>query len=602
MKSISFDKINITDGFWKARQDVNRTTTINAVWNRFSDTGRIKAFEFKWKEGDECKPHIFWDSDVAKWIESAAYIIHKNPDEELEGKIEWLIDRIEENQHPDGYFNLYYTLCEPGKRFTDRTCHELYCLGHLIEAAVAYYNATGKDRFINILCKYLELVEKVFVKENSAAFITPGHEEIELALFKLYNCTGNERWLDLAMFFLDMRGTVPHDQSLYEGTHPKYSQSHLPVREQFEAEGHCVRACYLYSAMADAALVKRDEKLKVACEKIFDDIINKKMYITGGLGSTHKGEAFTVAYDLPNETAYAETCAAISLAFFAQRMFILTGDSKYADAIERVMYNGIISGLSLDGISFFYVNPLEINLINHTRHACVTNGDPLPITQRKEVFDCSCCPPNLTRFIASVGDYVFAENDDTIFVNQFVSGEYEENGQKVSIKTEYPSQGTVEIKSSFNKAVAVRIPSWCNRFTSTVSYTQKDGYIYFDKGNSDIVIIFDITPVINISNPLVWENIGKCAITAGPVVYCAEGVDNGDLRGLFIKRNSTFTMEYSDEYKTNIIKADAVRYEDNGQLYTNGKYCKTDIELRLIPYFAFANRGESDMKVWINLE
>lgn len=602
MKSITFDKINITDGFWKARQDLNSSTTINAVWNRFSDTGRIKAFEFKWKEGDNCKPHIFWDSDIAKWIESAAYIIHKKPDKELESKIEWIIDRIEENQHPDGYFNLYFTLCEPGKRFTDRTCHELYCLGHLIEAAVAYYNATGKDRFINILCKYLELVETVFVKENSATFVTPGHEEIELALFKLYNCTGNERWLDLAMFFLDMRGTIPHDQSLYEGTHPKYSQSHLPVREQFEAEGHCVRACYLYSAMADAALVKKDEKLKVACEKIFDDIINKKMYITGGLGSTHKGEAFTVAYDLPNETAYAETCAAISLAFFAQRMFILTGDSKYADAIERVMYNGIISGISLDGISFFYVNPLEINLINHTRHACVTNGDPLPITQRKEVFDCSCCPPNLTRFIASVGNYVFAENDDSIFVNQFVSSEYEENGQKISIKTKYPSQGTVEIKSTFDKAVAVRIPSWCKRFTSTVSYTEKDGYIYFDKDSSDIVIIFDISPVINISNPLVWENSGKCAVTSGPVVYCAEGVDNGDLRSLFIKRNSSFTIEYSDDYKTNIIKMNAVRYIDNGQLYSTEKYQNEDVELKLIPYFAFANRGESDMKVWINLE
>ncbi len=602
MKNITFDKININDGFWKARQDLNRTTTINAVWNRFSDTGRIKAFEFKWKEGDDCKPHIFWDSDVAKWIESAAYIIHKNPDKELEEKIEWIIDRIEENQHSDGYFNLYYTLCEPGKRFTDRTCHELYCLGHLIEAAVAYYNATGKDRFINILVKYLELVEKIFVKENSASFITPGHEEIELALFKLYNCTSNERWLDLAMFFLDMRGTVPHDQSLYEGTHPKYSQSHLPVREQFEAEGHCVRACYLYSAMADAALVKKDEKLKIACEKIFDDIVNKKMYITGGLGSTHKGEAFTVAYDLPNETAYAETCAAISLALFAHRMFILTGESKYADVIERVMYNGIISGLSLDGISFFYVNPLEINLINHTRHACVTNGDPLPITQRKEVFDCSCCPPNLTRFIASAGDYIFTENDDTIFVNQFISSEYEENGNKISIKTQYPSQGTVEISSTFNKAVAVRIPSWCSRFTSTVGYTQRNGYIYFEKGVSDIVIIFDISPVINISNPLVWENTGKCAVTAGPVVYCAEGVDNGDMRGMFIKRNTVFTVEYSEEYKTNIIKAEAVKYEDNGALYSGAKYSKSDVEIKLIPYFAFANRGESDMKIWINME
>ena len=496
MKNITFDKINITDGFWKARQDLNKTVTVNAVWNRFSDTGRIKAFEFKWKEGDDCKPHIFWDSDVAKWIESAAYIIHKSPDKELEDKIEWLIDRIEENQHSDGYFNLYYTLCEPGKRFTDRTCHELYCLGHLIEAAVAYYNATGKDRFIKILCKYLGLVEKVFVKENSAAFITPGHEEIELALFKLYNCTGNERWLELAMFFLDMRGTVPHDQSLYEGTHPKYSQSHLPVREQFEAEGHCVRACYLYSAMADAALMKNDEKLRLACEKIFDDIVNKKMYITGGLGSTHKGEAFTVAYDLPNETAYAETCAAISLAFFAQRMFILTGESKYADVIERVMYNGILSGISLDGISFFYVNPLEINLINHTRHACVTNGDPLPITQRKEVFDCSCCPPNLTRFIASVGDYIYAQNDDAVFVNQFIASSYEENGQSISIATEYPSQGTVEIKSSFNKAVAVRIPSWCSSFTASAPYTRKGGYIYFDKSISDIIIIFDITKYI----------------------------------------------------------------------------------------------------------
>lgn len=602
MKNITFDKINITGGFWKSRQNINKTATINAVWNRFSDTGRVKAFEFKWKEGDDCKPHIFWDSDIAKWIESAAYIIQKSPDKELESKIEWVIDRIEENQHPDGYFNLYYTLCEPGKRFTDRTCHELYCLGHLIEAAVAYYNATGKDRFIKLLCKYLELVEKIFVKEDSASFVTPGHEEIELALFKLYNCTKNERWLDLAMFFLNKRGTVEADKSLYRGTHPKYSQSHLPVREQLEAEGHCVRACYLYSAMADAALVKKDEKLKYACEKIFDDIVSKKMYITGGLGSTHKGEAFTVAYDLPNETAYAETCAAISLAFFAQRMFTLTGESKYADIVEKVVYNGIISGISLDGIAFFYENPLEINLINHRRHACVDNSDRLPITQRKEVFDCSCCPPNLTRFIASLGDYILLQNDDTVFVNQFIESEYEENGCRFTIKTQYPSQGTVEIKSNISKAVAVRIPSWCSRFTANESYTLKGSYIYFDKDIEDITIIFDISPVINLSNPLVWENAGKCAVTAGPVVYCAEGVDNGDLRGLFIKRNAEFNIQYSDLYKTNIIKTSAVRYKDNGQLYSAQKYQKEDTELTLIPYFAFANRGESDMKVWINIE
>ena len=305
MKNISYRNVEINGGFWRKRQEINRKITANAVYDRFYDTGRITAFNFDWEEGKEQRPHIFWDSDVAKWMEGIAAILNKANISEYEEKVEWLIDRIEENQQPDGYFNIYFTVCEPEKRFTDRNCHELYCAGHFIEAAVEYYLVTGKDRFLNLMKKYVDLVYDTFYVKDSAAFITPGHEEIELALLKLYRVTKDKKHLDLCMFFIDKRGNNPKDEPIANWAGIDYCQSHLPVREQTEAQGHAVRALYLFTAMADAAKETGDKALVSACEKLFCNITEKRMYITGGLGQTHNGEAFSVDYFLHfNNTSF----------------------------------------------------------------------------------------------------------------------------------------------------------------------------------------------------------------------------------------------------------------------------------------------------------
>ena len=411
MEQISFRNTDITGGFWKKRTDINSTVSVWNVMKRFKETGRFDALSCNWKEGESNEPHIFWDSDVAKWIESVAYILEKNNLPELENFTDEIISDIAENQLEDGYYNCCYITKHLEKRWTDRTDHELYCLGHYIEAAVAYSKATGKDMLLDVVEKYLAYVYDVFVVKKEASFVTPGHEEIELALIKLYDHTGNEKYLEMCSFFVDSRGCT--DEPEYNGVAHKYSQSHLPVRLQFTAEGHSVRACYLYCAMADLARKTEDKELINACEKIFHDIITSKMYITGGIGSAGRGEAFTVPYDLPNLTAYSESCAALSLAWFAQRMLLIDADSRYSDTIERILYNNGLSSVSLDGKSFFYVNPLEIRTELLERNTSQENTHEwLPITERKEVFDCSCCPPNINRMLARIADLICFDDND----------------------------------------------------------------------------------------------------------------------------------------------------------------------------------------------
>ena len=422
MRHIPFQSVDINSGFWKEMQDKNREVTIYAVRDRFKDSGRFDAFKFDWHEGMDKQPHFFWESDIAKWIEGASYILGKYDNDELIKDIENIIDLIEKNQDKSGYFNIYFTVCEPEHRFSRRTDHELYCAGHLIEAAIAYYEATGKKRFLDLMCKYVDYIEKIFIIDGQAPFVTPGHEELELALVRLYRCTGEKRYLDMAEFFINQRGNNDKDSALlYDYVNAMYDQSHMPVRRQNSAEGHSVRACYLYCAMADLALELNDIELKNACKNVFNDIINKKMYITGGIGQTHIGEAFTVAYDLPNKRAYAETCAAISLALFAQRMLLLEKNSVYADIIEKVIYNGMISGMSLDGKAFFYENPLEVNPVDRIKDVSVLekSKERFPINQRVEVFWCSCCPPNLNRVLASIAGMIYSVENNTLYINQY---------------------------------------------------------------------------------------------------------------------------------------------------------------------------------------
>lgn len=608
-KNVSFRDVDITSGFWKEKQALNRNVTIYAVRDRFEDTGRFAAFRCDWKEGMPNRPHFFWDSDVAKWIEGAAYILQKEDAPDLEKKIDETVDLIEKNQGEDGYFNIYFTVIEPQNRFQNRDWHELYCAGHLTEAAIAYYKATGKDKFLKCMCRYIDYIEKVFRYERIAAFRTPGHEEIELALVKLYHCTGEKRYLELSKYFIDTRGT---GKEMYaEWASERYFQSHKPCREQTTAEGHSVRAGYLYSGMADIAREYGDKELLSACRKIFDDIYTKKMYITAGVGQSYHGEAFTIPYDLQNGQAYTETCASIALVYFAARLQELGTDSRYGDVIERAIYNGILSGISVDGKCFFYENPLEIDLGVHNRNVATPKAEErFPITQRVEIFSCSCCPPNMNRFLASVGDYIYGYDDDTVYVHQYISSKGNIDGTDVIQSSGFPYDGNIklDIDSPAKGFAALRIPEYSrDNFSIEINgrkaeYEMKNGYAFVKLcEKNEIAVKFDITPKCVYAHPGVHEDAGRCAIVAGPVVYCAEGVDNGaDLLSFLIPEKLSCSFKENSELNTVdlIIDAEKVCADSSNSLYTFTRNTEK-AELHLIPYFAFANRGETDMEVWL---
>jgi len=595
MIPIGYRDIAVTGGFWGELQRRNRERTMPAVEARFRETGRFDAFRFgtAWPEG--WQPHIYWDSDVAKWMEAAAYILQKAPDPRLEQSVEELIDLIGKNQGADGYFNIHFTVVAPEMRWQNRDWHELYCAGHLIEAAVAYYEATGRDRFLHCMLKYAAYIEKVFMIEGSAAFATPGHEEIELALVRLYRCTGDARWLRLSQWFVEQRGNNGKDKPI--GGVPCYAQNHLPAREQTEAMGHAVRATYLYCAMADLALETGDEGLLNACRALFRNITEKRMYITGGVGSTHRGEAFTVDYDLPNETAYAETCAAIGLALFARRMSALEPDSRYADAAERAIYDGFLSGISEDGTAFFYENPLEIHPALRHRDTCRPDNERYPITQRQKVFRCSCCPPNVVRFVASLADFLFTRDGDTLYVHHYACA----RTAQIDMATEYPREGEIalRLRGMAGGRVALRIPGWCENYHCSAAETLGRGYCYVDIPSDDfsLELRLEMPARLVYANPRAYENIGRAAVTRGPVVYCLEAVDNGEnLRALSIAAGACFTGGFD------ILECDGHRLEAPDALYAAEAPKRLPQRLRFIPYYRFANRGESEMAVWIRAE
>lgn len=599
---ISFLQTDVTGGFWRQKQALIRDVTMGVVYDRFSETGRFRAFCCDWHEGgDAPKPHIFWDSDIAKWMESAAFLLAKQPDDALQSRVEDVIDRIEAHQCPDGYFNLFHIAVEQENRFRFRDRHELYCLGHLIEAGVAYYEATGRDRLLRLLDRYIDLVIRVFTVERSAAFSTPGHEEIELALIKLYRLRKDRKYLDLALFFLNERGQ--RDEKDVTWCRQEYNQSHLPVRQQRTAEGHCVRACYLYTAMADAAKETGDEALFDACRALFNDIVNRKMYVTGGVGSSHCGEAFTVPYDLPNDTAYAETCASIALSMFADRMKLIDLDSKYADIMELEMYNGVLAGLSLDGRSFFYENPLELNLADRTRHTSTYDKDRLPITQRLEVFDCSCCPPNVTRYIASIGGSIYAAAENAICVHQFMESSAVVDGAELKMETDYPLNGRVRLtlRGGKGKQLLVRVPGWCRKSTFSAPYTLTRGYAALDVPADDFTldIEFLMEPLFLSAHPAVRADAGKAALQYGPLVYCLEAVDNGaPLSALTVDVKGEAVVAFDARFGANTITLPAFRASAEALYAPLGQAAKQPVSARFIPYYAFANRGESDMAVW----
>lgn len=618
---VSYQDLTVTGGFWKDKQDLFRKITVDAVYDRFEETGRFEALKFNWKEGMPNKPHIFWESDVTKWIEGAAYFLKKQRDPELEAKVDELVARMKRTQDENGYLNAYFTVVEPEARFTRRTDHELYCAGHLVEGAIAYAQATGKTDMLEVAKKYIDLIDRVFRIEHSAKFDTPGHEEIELALFRLYDYTGEERYKLLAEYFIDTRGISDRDVT-YDFADQEHMQSHLPVRKQKTAEGHSVRALYLYSGMADMARIEQNEELTEVCKTLFENITKKRMYITGGVGSTHRGESFTFDYDLPEYTAYNETCASIALAMFCKRMWLIEKDGKYADCAERAIYNTVLSGVSLSGNEFYYENPLAADPARSSFNDSRPDGlkEHLAILERVKVFGCSCCPPNLLRIVGSIADYMYSVSGNTIYAHCYMdaAGKVELNGKTVGLiqKTNYPYEGVIGITTDTagEYTIALRIPAWAGSAEITVNgekteYHTVTGYAYITRqwnAGDELVLTLPMQVKVLESNPRVRDLSGRAAVMRGPLVFCAEGIDNGGrpMRDIRISRENAFTESNTVISGTEVpvLKTKALIRKDTDELYLEAPLEEEEIELTLIPYFARMNRGITELTTWLLLK
>ena len=603
MNNISFKDVIFTGGFLKNRYDLNKDVSISSVYNRFEESGRFDALRFKYKEG-EIYPHIFFDSDVAKWIEAVGYLIISGNECSKEQKvIDALVEDMKKNQYQNGYLNSHFMQIEPENIFKKRGDHELYCAGHLIEAAIAYDKATNKNDFLNIMIKYVDYINQVFFVEKSAAFSTCGHEEIELALVKLYEHTLNDKYLKMALNFVDLRGSLK-EVPVADCFNNKYDQSEKPVRELTKAEGHAVRAVYLYTAMAELANKYQDKSLFDTCERLFDNIVNQRMYITGGIGSAKSGEAFTVDYDLPNLEAYSESCAAIGLMIFALGMQKSSLDVKYGHVIERIMYNNLLSSTSLDGKAFFYENPLEIHLSSVDKETATHQNyrTNLPIRKRLEVFDCSCCPPNINRIFARLGDFFFIDNDKDLIINQF--GDLTLNTNKINMimKSNYPVDGKVNIhfeEASYNY-IFIRIPYWCEKYNVNVPFSVKDGYIVIDCKYNDIVIDFNMEAYFVEANIEVRANNGRVALCYGPTVYCLERIDNDfPLNALSFNLDAAFTFKENNSFLLPEIECEAFLDQTSSSLYQRAENKKIATSALFRPYWTFANREECDMLIWV---
>lgn len=615
---VSFTSVTINDSFWAPRQETNRTRTIPYEYEQCKKTGRIDGFRPDWKPAEGQKRHIFYDSDVAKWIEAASYSLATHPDPKLDELLDEVIAGIASCQLSDGYLNSYFVNVEPSKRWTNlRDWHELYCAGHLMEAAVAHYQATGKRNLLDVMCRYADYIDRTFGTEEGKKRGYCGHEEIELALVKLYHATGEKRYLDLAKYFVDERGRQPHyfdiearqrgeDPSEWHGRSYEYCQADRPLREQRQVTGHAVRAMYIYSAMADIAGEYGDATLMPALTSIWDDVTLRRMYITGGLGPSGHNEGFTTAYDLPNETAYAETCAAVGFIFWSHRMLQLDCDGKYADAMERALYNGALSGISLDGTKFFYTNPLA------------SSGQ----YERKDWFGCACCPPNICRLLASVGQYVYSQSESDLAVHLYIQSSAKMNlkGKEVVLhqNTNYPWDGKVSISIALAEpmkfGLRLRIPGWCRSWKLKINGKPLDvpltkGYVRLEREwtNGDVVELDMAMPVERIyAHPNVQADAGRVAFQRGPIVYCFEEVDNPGipLNSVILPRDSKLESSFHKDVLGGVVlikgkaKHEPQGYWDNS-LYRVGPPDLKSCEITGIPYYAWCNRGKGSMVVWV---
>ncbi|MBQ8177719.1 MAG: glycoside hydrolase family 127 protein [Clostridia bacterium] len=599
MANVDFSLVELKEGFWKDRQTITRNVSLPAIKAEYVKKKRFDATKCGYKSWQFWRkpPHIFYDSDVAKYVEAWAYLLQKERDENAEKFIDGLIDNIAKNQRADGYYNAHFLVTRKNSVFKHRTDHELYCLGHLIEAAIAYANATGKDKLIGVVERYCDYVEKRFIIDKDTAFTCPGHPEIELALVKLYKHTGKRKYLEMAKYFIYVRGTDEGDKGLNKSLNRLnpwldgyYGQDFLPLKEQRTAEGHSVRACYLYAGATDVARIEKDDELLYAMECIYENIVDRRMYVTGGIGAKALTEAFDKDFILPNDKAYTESCAAISLILFARRLQESKRKVCYADLIERVLYNGFLSGISLSGDKFFYENPLEIDFAK--RKLSVAR---YPVATRQKDFSCSCCPPNIARTIASVGSYVYATDGKDIYVDQFIasSGTFNvgEKQVKITLDTQFPQNGSLNLSLSGGKGTCLKVrkPEWAEAVTATKTYVESSGYLAFevDEDGYEASVEFSVEPKVIGADERVETNKGTCYVKYGPLIYCAEAVDNGNITDYTLSTESKIEKVWSDEYNAYCLNVSA---ENQGERAM----------LKMIPYFAFANRGESDMYVYIN--
>jgi DUF1680 family protein len=620
-------------GFWGGRVDAVANSTADILYRRCVEAGMLEQIDpsrpspgvkipFHVSDSDEVSTvttQMFWDSDFGKTIETAAYSLYRKPNPELEARIDEIVDMYARLQEPDGYLSSWYLRIQPGQRWTNlRDCHELYCAGHLIEGAVAYFQATGKRRLLDIMARYADNIATVFGPEEGKRKGYCGHEEIELALVKLARATGERKYMDLAKYFIDQRGQQPHyfdEEARARGVDPKdyhfktyeYNQSHKPVREQDKVVGHAVRAMYLYSGMADIATEYDDDSLKAALERLWADLTSKRLYVTGGLGPSSDNEGFTADYDLPNETAYAETCAAVGLVFWSSRMLGMGPDARYADIMELALYNGSISGLSLDGSLFFYENPLE----SRGRH------------NRWKWHHCPCCPPNIGRMVASIGSYMYGVADDAIAVHLYGdnTARFEVAGRKVRLTqtSRYPWDGAVAIAVDADTpsrfTLHLRIPGWCRKAALSVNgeavdlaSATRDGYAAITRdwtAGDQVRLDLEMAVERVHAHPEVRQDAGRVALMHGPLVYCLEEADNAvGLNRLQVPEQARFDCRFEPDLLGGVttlsadVEADATADWD-GALYRREPARTEAAPIKAIPYFAWDNRQPGEMLVWL---
>ncbi|MHB8972099.1 MAG: glycoside hydrolase family 127 protein [Pirellulaceae bacterium] len=583
LKAVPFTAVKVRDEFWAPRLQTNREKSLPHNFKWCEETGRFSNFSKAagLMEG-QFEGIYFNDSDVYKVLEGASYSLADHPDPVLERMTDEVIAKIAAAQRPSGYLNTYYTLVEPGKEWTEcGVKHELYCAGHLIEAAVAHFRATGKRTLLDVAIKYANYIDGLFGPGKRVD--VPGHEEIELALVKLYEVTREPRYLALSQFFLNARGNPAGRPKLYGD----YCQDHCPVADQREIVGHAVRAMYLYSGVSDVAGYTGDAKFITAMNSLWDDVVGHKMYITGGVGARHEGEAFGNPYELPNESAYCETCAAIGLALWAHRLNLLHGDAQFADVLERVVYNGVLSGIGMDGEHFFYVNPLAADGNHH----------------RQPFYPCACCPTNVVRFLPSLPGYVYATGRDGIFVNLYVAGDGEIEFQDTTValrqETQYPWDGkvtlTINPQTERSFALHLRIPQWCATADLKVNGVPAEarpnekGYAVLNrswKAGDQVELRLPMEVQRIEAHPQVTADAGRVAIQRGPLVYCFEAVDNGDrARNIVLDREPKFEIQQQADQLGGVtfIHAQA----RGGQRVT------------AIPYYAWDHRAPGSMCVWV---